>query len=336
MNRLLIVIALMILIQVAFAGDVARKGTAGAEQLLIPVGARSIATSGAFHSNTTGIEAIYYNPAGLAGDFGTEAMFSYMTYIADINISYLAIGTDFKELGSVALSIKSIDFGDIPITTVSNPDGTGATYAPAFNVFGITYAKDITDRVRAGANLKLIHEGIMSTSANGVAFDFGVQYKFLGNLWIGVSLKNLGGNMTYEGQDLQQRTDVPNTALRQEGTGIYTPVTEQFGLPSFFEISMAYALEIENSTLLIGSTFRNHNSYEDAVDFGAELKLLDFIFIRTGYNYLLENQRDNQFGLCYGGGINYSTEGIRLSLDYAFRSSKDFKGNNVLTLKLKF
>ena len=37
-----------------YAGDVARKGTTGAEQLLIPVGARGIATGGAFVSNLVG------------------------------------------------------------------------------------------------------------------------------------------------------------------------------------------------------------------------------------------------------------------------------------------
>lgn len=68
------------------------RGINGAEELLIPVGARSIATSGAFVANVMGLESIYYNPAGLDISQRTEAMFSYMNYIADINISYLAIG----------------------------------------------------------------------------------------------------------------------------------------------------------------------------------------------------------------------------------------------------
>ena len=77
-----------------FAGDVARKGTTGADELLIPVGARSIATGGAFLSSVTGLEALYYNPAGLSQGKGTEAMFSFTSYLADININYFAIGSN--------------------------------------------------------------------------------------------------------------------------------------------------------------------------------------------------------------------------------------------------
>ena len=49
-----------------YAGDDSRKGTTGADELLIPVGARGIATGGAFLSNITGLEALYYNPAGFS------------------------------------------------------------------------------------------------------------------------------------------------------------------------------------------------------------------------------------------------------------------------------
>ncbi|KAB2853203.1 MAG: hypothetical protein F9K42_00620, partial [Ignavibacterium sp.] len=56
-----------------YAGDKSRKGTNGADQLLVPVGARSIATSGAFVANVIGLESIYYNPAGLDNTQRTEA-----------------------------------------------------------------------------------------------------------------------------------------------------------------------------------------------------------------------------------------------------------------------
>ena len=130
----------MILIATSiYAGDVARKGTTGAEQLLIPVGARGIATGGAFLANLTGLESIYYNPAGLDVYPQTEAMFSYINYLADINVSYFAIGTSLGDFGSIGLDLKSFDFGDIPVTTEQFPDGTGDTYSPAFLTSIILY-----------------------------------------------------------------------------------------------------------------------------------------------------------------------------------------------------
>lgn len=155
MKRLTVFLIISFQVQIAFAGDVARKGTTGAEHLLIPVGARSIATSGAFLANTSGPEAIYFNPAGLARSESAEAMFSYTSYIADINIVYFALGVKLSEIGSFGLSVKSLDFGDIPVTTYENPDGTGATYSPSYTIVGLTYAKEVTERVCAGVNVKL-------------------------------------------------------------------------------------------------------------------------------------------------------------------------------------
>jgi len=118
MKKILILITLSIFSTALFAGDVSRKGSTGADQLLVPVGARGIATGGAFHSSLYGLESVYYNPAGLDLMQGTEAMFSYMSYLADINVSYFAVSTVLGDLGSVALSFKTFDFGDIPVNTV--------------------------------------------------------------------------------------------------------------------------------------------------------------------------------------------------------------------------
>ena len=72
---------------------------------------------------------------------GTEAMFSYMSYLADINISYFAVSSVLGDLGSVALSFKTFDFGDIPVTTNDFPDGTGKTYSPQFLTIGLNLLK---------------------------------------------------------------------------------------------------------------------------------------------------------------------------------------------------
>jgi len=100
-----IILILILIATSIYAGDVARKGTTGAEQVLIPVGARGIATGGAFLANITGLESIFYNPAGLDIYPQTEAMFSYVNYLADINISYFSLGTFLGDIGSIGLDL---------------------------------------------------------------------------------------------------------------------------------------------------------------------------------------------------------------------------------------
>ena len=101
-------------------------------------------------------------------------------------------------IGTFGLHVKSLDFGDIPITTSAATEGTGNDYSPSFLTIGATYAKSFSDRVQFGANFKLVTETIMNTSASGMAVDLGVQYKFPDMpLHIGVVLKNLGSRMEY-------------------------------------------------------------------------------------------------------------------------------------------
>ena len=178
MKKIILLIITVLFTVSIYAGDESRKGTTGADQLLVPVGAQSIATAGAFVATVRGLESIYYNPAGLDVSKRTEAMFSYMNYVADINMSYFAAGTSLGEFGSIGLSFKSFDFGDIPVTTNELPDGTGATYSPTFLTIGLTYSKLLTDRVSIGTNIKLVSENIGNTNASGFAIDAGVQYQF--------------------------------------------------------------------------------------------------------------------------------------------------------------
>lgn len=337
MKKLLVLLVLSACIAVNFAGDRARKGTTGADQLLIPVGARGIAMGEAFLSNVTGLEAIYYNPAGFAHQQGSEAMFSYMSYFADINVSYFAIGTNLGDIGSFAFSVKTFDFGNIPVTTIDAPDGTGDVYSPGFLTAGVTYSKVITDRVSVGFNGKVISESIMDVSAVGFAIDFGVQYKFSNNLSLGAAVKNVGTNMQYSGSALQQRTTIPTTLPGSRG-GMYQIVTEAFQLPSYFELALGYKFDIDEQNMLqVASTFRSNNALEDQLKLGLEYGFNSMFFVRGGYDLLLENPKQNIFGLTAGAGVNYQmADGINLTLDYAFREVKEFPSgaNHIITLKL--
>lgn len=336
MKKLIILIVLIACAVPNFAGDKARKGTTGADQLLVPVGARGIATGEAFLSNITGLEALYYNPAGFAHSNGSEAMFSYMTYLADINVSYFAIGTNLGDLGSFAFSIKTFDIGDIPVTTFDAPDGNGDVYSPGFLTAGITYSKIITDRVSVGVNAKVISETILDVSAVGFAVDFGVQYRFSNNLSLGAAVKNIGTNMVYSGSNLQFRTGIPGTVPGSR-TGTFEVVAEPFQIPSYFELALGYKYDFnEQNMVQLASTFRNNNVLEDQMKFGLEYGFNQMFFLRAGYDLLLENTDQNTFGFTAGAGINYQmTDGINVVLDYAFRDVKEFPtANHIFTVKL--
>ena len=334
MKNLITIILLVTCSALMYAGDPSRKGTTGAEQLLIPVGASGIATAGAFVSNMVGLDAIYYNPAGLSHMKGSEASFSYMSYLADVNISNFAIGTNLGEVGSLGFSIKTFDFGDIPVTTFDAPDGDGSTFSPSLLTIGLTYAKVITDRVSIGVTGKVINENIMDVSATGFALDFGVQYRFPSNLSIGAAVKNIGTNMKYSGQNLRYKSALPESQPGSKDAS-WEAVTEEFQIPSFFELSLAYAYNVDEENMLqAGATFRNNNDSEDQMKFGLEYGFNNMFFVRGGYDMLLKNSSSSIFGFSAGAGVHYTTSGIGLTFDYAYQAVKDFP-NPIHTFTLK-
>ena len=185
------------------AGSKKRRGTAGAQELLIPMGSRGTAMAGAYVAGISGLEAIEWNMAGLSGMSNDgQAMSSYSSWIADIGITSVAIASSFGGNSVFGISLKSLDFGDIPVTTAILPDGTGETYSPSYLTFNFLFSRKMTDRIFFGSTVKLVSESIMREFARGMAIDAGVQYKADNGLSLGASLRNLGLNMHFEGADL--------------------------------------------------------------------------------------------------------------------------------------
>ncbi len=146
--KLISVFILLLAVSNVFADGGKRTGTAGAAELLIPVGPRGIAMGESNLVFTTGIEALYWNPAGVSSmTNNADVLFSHMSYIADIGVEYGAVAANFEGFGTVALSIKSLGIGDIPVTTTINPDGTGQTFSPTFITAGLSYSRMLTDAV---------------------------------------------------------------------------------------------------------------------------------------------------------------------------------------------
>ncbi|MDZ7315056.1 MAG: PorV/PorQ family protein [candidate division KSB1 bacterium] len=333
-----------------FAGTGKRIATAGATELLIPVGARSTALSGANTAGVFGIDAIYWNPAGVAmAESNTEAMFSHQNWIGDIDVNYLAVATQVSRVGAIGLSLKTLSFGDIMETTVTNPEGTGKVFSPTYLTVGLTYSRKMTDRILFGATAKLVTERIMSTGAQGVGFDFGLQYVSpVSGLKLGVVLTNFGTNMKFIGTDLERRVIMPGTEAGTVQTSVSIP-TASFDLPSQLKLGVSYALNLgEQINLdLMGAFVNNAYAYDQYIA-GAELSLRDFLFLRGAYSLafkegLGENEsgkfvsasEDYLFGPSFGLGVKFNV-GFPVTLDYAYRLTEFFNNAQFFCLTVGF
>jgi hypothetical protein len=276
--------ALALVAGAAFAGSSQRKGTVGATELQIPVGPRSVALGGAVASDVTGVEAMFWNPAGLASNERTEALFSHQEYFADMKVNYAGIAAKAGGFGSLGFAAKVLSIGDVIVTNEQAPEGTGEILNPTFTVLGVTWAKAFTDRVNFGATANYVNENLANNVATGFAYDFGVQYATGWNgLRIGMAMKNLGTSMKFEGPGFEILARDPQADPNAGNRGLsFSSAT--FEMPSYFNFTTSLDLVRDSQQALIAlGAFQNNNFSGDNVRGGLEWSYRDLLALRGSY-----------------------------------------------------
>ena len=319
-----------------YAGSSRRVGTSGAQELRIPIGSRATAMGGSVIADVSGIEATFWNPAGLVSSGVNEVMFSQLSYFADMNLSYAAAALNFPEFGSIGISAKILDVGDITVTTEESPEGTGDLFSPSFAVIGLTFSRMMTDRVNFGLTGKFINEQITRETARGVAFDFGFQYSTgIAGLRFGMAIKNIGPDMTFTGSDLEEVVQVPGDNPQSQPRFLRYELAS-FELPTTFELGTAYEIfSSEASRLVVTGNFQNNNFSGDQWGAGTEYVLNDIIYLRGGY-LSAGDQEDFLYGLSLGGGVQFNLRGNTFSFDYSWQSTEFFDDNQYYSLSFVF
>lgn len=334
----MVVFILLLSLEVVYAGGGNRTGTGGAAQLLIPVGPRGIAMGEANVSILSGIESLFWNPAGVAKiDGSSDILFSHMTYIADIGVEYGAVAANFEGFGVVSFSIKSLSIGDIPITTTLNPDGTGSTFSPQMITAGLSYSRQLVEQISIGITANFISETLADVSASGIAFNVGAIYDNfadINGLSFGLVMKNIGPQMQFDGPALYT---VANVGGLNRPPSNYKIETAPFELPTVFELGIGYKPQIDElNSLQFSGTFQNNNFSGDETKLGAEYGYNNLFFVRAGYQFALQGSENYIYGFTAGVGIDYNVEGFRFKIDYAYRDVEFFSGNHVIALTLGF
>jgi hypothetical protein len=318
-----------------------KSGTSAAPELLIPVGARNVGMAGAGISSVSGVDAIFWNPAGLdVSSTSGSAFFSHRSYIADMGITSFAVSNKFSSLGSIGISLRTFNIGEINVTTENQPDGNGEIVNPTYFTFGLTYGRQITDRVGVGVTINLVNESFGSVSASGIAFNAGVQYRDLGGiegLDVGVSVNNIGTSMRYSGSGLWVQASPTNS---ERDLTYYKLEAASFQMPSTIDIGLGYRMAIdENTNLQINGAFENNNYGIDEYRIGAQVAFMNSLFLRGGYLYStdINNVKSIFQNFTVGAGISLQEyAGIPLELNYAYVPVQYFNGNHLIDIRLDF
>ncbi|OZC03808.1 hypothetical protein BSZ36_12920 [Rubricoccus marinus] len=263
-------------------------------------------------------------------------MFSRMDYVEDIGINYFGVAQKFGA-NSVALTLTSWDYGDIARTSEERPDTNPnalETYDASTYSFGATYSRQFTDRIGAGATLKALGRTIDNVNSNGLAFDAGITYVVPeSGLRFGVSLKNLGQEMTFGGDGLRRST--PNNGPNGPGTiaGEIDDLPAQ--LPSVLNFGAAYTRQFAGDVSVSGmANFRSISYDQDQYSAGLELGYASLVYARGGFNITADNDQDFWRGWNVGAGLNLDVQTTSLKVDYAYRPSDVFGDVNMFSVSV--
>ncbi|MFT4753017.1 MAG: hypothetical protein ACI9GM_000429 [Salibacteraceae bacterium] len=345
-----VALAMLLAAPVAMAGNKDRIGSNGGEQLKINPWARSGSFANANSASVVGIEAAFLNVSGLAMVKKMDLNLSYNSWLggSGIGISSFGYGQRVGEYGVVGAGFQSMNFGDIKGTTTALPDGSG-TYNASYSTFYLSYAREFSNSIYAGVTTKVVSEGISNASASAMAFDFGIRY-VTGknrNINFGIALKNIGGQMQFQGDGLSTKTTLDNKEFT------VSQRTQGVELPSVLNIGLTYDIlvnELDNSDSTgIRATHRvspainfMSNSFgKDQISFGCEYAYKEFIMARVGYLYE-DNVGDATLStLAYTGptaGVTVAMPinkmGGTLDIDYGYRATRNFSGTHSIGLRL--
>lgn len=330
------------------AGNKDRSGQAGASELLINPWARSTGWGNAGISRSKGLEAIWSNVGGTAFTKKSEMIFSHTTWLKGTDISIYSFGLTqrISESGVMGLSVMSMNFGDVPITTTEYPDGGLGNFSPSLMNISLSYAKAFSNSIHAGLVLKLISQSISDISAQGVAIDAGIQYVTgdLENIHFGITLKNIGPTMQFSGDGLSLRAFIPG----QETQFTLEQRSDAFELPTQLVIGTGYDFHFANNyRLTLAGNFTSNSFTKDQITIGSEFSLKDYLLLRAGYTYedgIFSNiENDARTNVSKGLSTGFSVQvplskesKSNFSIDYSYRATDHFNGNHTIGARISF
>lgn len=326
-----------------------RVGTTTANFLEIGIGSAGVSMGDAYTAWVNDLSAIYWNPAGLANIEQNEALFVYQPWVADINSIFAGFGLNIPTVGTIAIGIFGLDYGDIEVTNMEYQNGTGEMYSAHDYAMSFAYARSLVNWFSFGASAKYIQSKIWHSQASAIAFDLGVQVqthllsftdRYEDGMRIGMSISNYGSRMQYDGDDLLFPVDIDESGVGnyQNTQGKYA--TREWELPLIFRVGISMNPVVNSHHVVTVSVDALHpNNMSEYLNMGMQYKLTspgfgDF-FLRTGYKALFADK--SQYGATFGGGLKYWLAARNaVKVDYSFHSIGELGNVHCTTVGFTF
>ena len=283
----------------------------GAEFLRIDTDARAVSMGSAYTAAADGVNAISYNPAGLASLRGVEFGFSHTNWLLDSKHDFIGIGmpmglgagSGLRGAGlAVGLGVTRLTSGSMETRGADRrASGSFSAYDQSVSI-ALARSMGVS---RLGMAVKYVEGAIAGEKASAVAVDLGMT-SGLGKLPVsaGLSVQNLGTPMKY----ISQKDPLPLT----------------FAAGLLFNIVPGFNMALDVKRLIYDK--------QTDVSVGTEYSFIPGFALRTGYmmNNAVIDTRNRGFSV--GAGVNL----LGTQVDYSVTPFGVLGDAQKITLKKKF
>lgn len=329
------------------------------EFLNIGVDAAAFGMSKSVVATTNNVNAIYWNPAGMANITETQGALMHTEQFAGIgNYDYAAVAFAPKDKNGTVIGFSLIRFGvDNILNTTALIDGNGnidrnrirlfsaADYALSFGVG--TQIGNIPN-LTGGINAKIIRRIIGDFASSwGFGIDAGAQYK-LGTWQFGLQVRDITTSFNIWKIDQANFETIKNAIPNQnqdipEKIEITLPKV-QFGIAKNFQLKNNNYNLLSEVDLHVRFTQTNdivsNKSLSMTPSLGMQLNYKKFVFLRAGVGNFQNIQQvddSNNVSMEPNIGLGFAYKGIQL--DYALSniaSAGNALYSNTFSIKMDF
>jgi len=246
----LIPAAAILVLAVSVSGEITRTGTTAANFLLLEPGAAAVSLGGAAVARSGDASVLWWNPAAASHLGAACASVSTTRLYLGVDHHFSAVIAPLGDNSAFGFSSNFVTVGDMEVTTLTEPDGTGESFDADNLALGLSFARRLTNRVHIGLSWKLLQERIWLEKARGWAVDLGTFYHVdEAGIAIGMTLSNFGPRMRMEGPHLSYYddppADYPGAPDRQVSL-----IMGEYSLPAAFRMGLSWRIMGAGGALL--------------------------------------------------------------------------------------
>jgi hypothetical protein len=295
--------------------------------LKIGVGARAVAMGESFTPVADDATTMFWNPAGLALLSERRLHFSHTGWPAEIDYETVFFTTPVSFLdGGIGLQISSLRT-ELDFTTEEEPLPNGRTFGFSDLAVGIGFARQLSDRLAFGFNIKYVREDLGSevggSVVNSWAADVGTLFRLpYRKFRMTMAWTNIGPDFQPSGGFESQPPDEATRDVRYQS----------FSPASVFAFGAALEpLQGAHYRLLTSVQFDHPADTRELLKGGAELWLDEIVALRAGYS-----PRAEEMKFSAGFGLRGSLGGRALRFDYAYTDGNALGRIDRFSLELEF